>query len=84
MWNPPLVPNNERGVMMFNFSFFVGLFVGVVAGSLMASSSKDKEIKTREKAARKKGMQDMYRALDNPKYDKECQEIINAIEKEKG
>ncbi len=69
---------------MFNFSFFVGLFVGVVAGGLMASSSKDKEMKTAAKAARKKGMQDMYRALDNPKYDKECQEIINAIEKDKG
>ena len=69
---------------MFNFNFFVGLFIGIIVGSLMTSSSKDKEMKTATKAARKKGMQDMYRALDNPKYDKECQEIINAIEKDKG
>ena len=69
---------------MFNFSFFLGIFVGLIIGSMSASSSKDKEIKTREKAARKKGMMDMYRALDNPKYDKEYQEVIKAVEKENG
>ena len=69
---------------MFNFSFFLGIFVGLIIGSMSASSSKDKEIKTRDNAARKKGMMDMYRALDKPKYDKEYQEIIKAVEKENG
>jgi gas vesicle protein len=75
---------HEGDERMFNFSFFLGIFVGLIIGSMSASSSKDKEIKTREKAARKKGMMDMYRALDNPKYDKEYQEIIKAVEKENG